>query len=71
MGRYKYSESEEETLKVLKMQQVELEHLDNDIQEDLSNGQNDAKEIDDLRKRAEVLLQRRGITPPTYRYNKY
>lgn len=64
MGRYKYSESEEETLKVLKMQQVELEHLDNDIQEDLSNGQNDAKEIDDLRKRAEVLLQRRGITPP-------
>jgi hypothetical protein len=69
MGRYKYSESEEETLKVLKMQQVELEHLDNDIQEDLSNGQNDAKEIDDLRKRAEVLLQRRGITPPKRKAN--
>lgn len=64
MGRYKYTESEEETLKVLKMQQVELEHLDNGIQEDLSNGQNDANDIDDLRNRAEALLKNRGMNPP-------
>ena len=64
MGKYKYSASEEKTLKVLKMQKDELERLEDGIQEDLRDGQKDAHDIDDLRKRAEALLKKRGIPLP-------
>lgn len=64
MGKYKYSTSEEETLKVLKMQQEELKKQEDGIHEDVCNGQKDAKELEDLRKRAEALLKKRGMVPP-------
>ena len=44
MGKYKYSTSEKETLKVLKMQEAQLKNLENGIQKDLANGQQDADE---------------------------
>lgn len=64
MGKYKYSTSEKETLKVLKMQEAQLKNLENGIQKDLANGQQDADDLADLRRKAEVLLRKRGITPP-------
>lgn len=64
MGRYKYTESEQEMLKVLKMQAEQLEELDKGIQEDRRDGENDAKELADLRKETEELFRECGITPP-------
>ena len=64
MGKYKYSASEEETLKVLKMQQDELKELEDGIREEVCNGQKDTKELEDLRKRADALLKKRGVVPP-------
>lgn len=64
MGKYKYSISEQETLKALKMQESQLKNLENGIQQDLANGQQDADDLADLRTRAEALLRKRGITPP-------
>ena len=64
MGKYKYSDSEKETLKVLKMQEQQLTRLDSGIAEDAQNGQKDAEDLADLRKRMEALLKKRGITPP-------
>lgn len=65
MGKYKYSESEQETLKVLKMQEEQLKHLEVGVHEDAANGQKDADDLADLRRRAEALLIKRGITPPS------
>ena len=63
MGKYKYTESEQETLKVLKMQEKQLERLESDINEDKVNGKKDAEDLKDLRRRAEALLKKRGIIP--------
>lgn len=63
MGKYKYTESEQETLKVLKMQEKLLERLESDINEDKANGKKDAEDLKDLRRRAEALLKKRGIIP--------
>lgn len=51
MGKYKYTESEQETLKVLKMQEKQLERLESDINEDKANGKKDAEDLKDLRRR--------------------
>lgn len=64
MGKYKYSESEKETLKVLKMQELQLTHLESGIAEDVQDGKKDAEDLADLRKRMEALLKKRGITSP-------
>ena len=64
MSKYKYTESEQETLKVLKMQEKQLERLESGITEDMVNGQKDAEDLKDLRRRAEALLKKRGIVPP-------
>ena len=69
MGKYKYSNSEKETLKVLKMQEQQLKHLESVIAVDIENGKKDAEDLADLRKRAEVLLKKRGITPPQKKKN--
>ena len=63
MGKYKYTESEQETLKVLKMQEKQLGRLESDINEDKANGKKDAEDLKDLRRRAEALLKKRGIIP--------
>ena len=63
MSKYKYSESEQETLKVLKMQEDQLNRLEVDIHEDIVNSQKDADDLADLRRRTETLLRKRGITP--------
>lgn len=63
MGKYKYTESEQKTLKVLKMQEKQLERLESDINEDKANGKKDAEDLKDLRRRAEALLKKRGIIP--------
>ena len=55
MGKYKYSTSEQETLKVLKMQEEQLKHLEKDIHEDFVNGNKDAGELADIRRRTEAL----------------
>ena len=64
MGKYKYSDSEKETLKVLKMQEQQLTRLESGIAEDVLDGKKDAEDLADIRKRAEALLKKRGITPP-------
>ena len=64
MGKYKYSDSEKETLKVLKMQEQQLKLLESGIAEDVLDGKKDAEDLADIRKRAEALLKKRGITPP-------
>ena len=64
MGKYKYSDSEEETLKVLEMQEQQLTRLESGIAEDVQNGKKDAEDLADLRKRIEAQLKKRGITPP-------
>lgn len=64
MGKYKYSDSEKETLKVLKMQEQQLTRLEDEIAEDAQDGKKDAKDLADLRKRMEAQLKKRGITPP-------
>ena len=46
------------------MQEAQLKNLENGIQKDLANGQQDADDLADLRRKAEVLLRKRGITPP-------
>lgn len=63
MGKYKYTESEQETLKVLKMQEKQLERLESGINEDKVNGHTDAEDLKDIRRRLEVLLKKRGIVP--------
>lgn len=65
MGKYKYSDSEKETLKVLKMQEQQLPRLEDEIAEDAQDGKKDAKDLADLRKRMEAQLKKRGITPPS------
>lgn len=65
MGKYKYSKSEQETLKVLKMQADQLDDLEDNIQEDAINTEKDSSDLADLRKRAEYLFKQRGITPPS------
>lgn len=64
MGKYKYSDSEKETLKVLKMEEQQLKLLESGIAEDVLDGKKDAEDLADIRKRAEALLKKRGITPP-------
>ena len=64
MGKYKYSTSEQETLKVLKMQEEQLKHLEKGIHEDFVNGDKDAGELADIRRRAEALFKKRGLTAP-------
>lgn len=64
MGKYKYSDSEKETLKLLKMQEQQLTRLESGIAEDTQDGKKDAEDMADLRKRMEALLKKRGITPP-------
>lgn len=61
MGKYKYSTSEQETLKVLKMQEEQLKHLEKGIHEDFVNGDKDAGELADIRRRAEALLKSVGL----------
>lgn len=68
MSKYKYSESEQETLKVLKMQDEQLAHLDADIHEDEANGQKDADDLADIRRRTEALMRERGITPQSKQF---
>ena len=46
------------------MQEAQLKNLENGMQKDLANGQQDADDLADLRRKAEVLLRKRGITPP-------
>ena len=65
MGKYKYSDSERETLKVLKMQEQQLTRLESGIAEDVQDGKKDAEDLADLRKRIEAMLKKRGITPPS------
>lgn len=65
MGRFKYSDSEKEMLRVLKMQESQLKDIESETQEvDKSISENE-KSLADLRRRAEALLRKRGITPPT------
>ncbi len=71
MGRYNYTESEQEMLKVQKMQEEQLKELENGIKEDRRDGENDAKELADLRKRTEALLKECGITPPPKKTEMY
>ncbi len=71
MGRYKHTESEQEMLKVQKMQEKQLKELENGIKEDRRDGENDAKKLDDMCKRAEALLKKRGITPPPKKTTMY
>ena len=56
MGRYDYSDSEKETLRVLKMQQEETQSLSDATKQDSS-------ELADLHRRAEALLRKKGISP--------
>lgn len=65
MGKYKYSDSDKETLKVLKMQERQLARLESEIAENVENAKKDAEDLADLRKRTEALLIKRGITPPS------
>ncbi len=58
MGKYNYSESEKETLKVQKMQKEQLDSLSKKMQDN-------ADELADLRRRAETLLRKKGIDPTT------
>ena len=64
MGKYKYSDSKKETLKVLKMQEEQLTRLESGIAGDAQDGKKDAEDMADLRKRMEAQLKKRGITPP-------
>ena len=63
MSKYKYTEFEQETFKVLKMQKEQLDKLEQDVKEDASNADKDASDLVELRKRAEALLKKKGITP--------
>ena len=60
MSKYKYTESEQETFKVLKMQKEQLDKLEQDVKEDASNADKDASDLVELRKRAEALLKKKG-----------
>lgn len=64
MGRYKYSDNEKETLKVLKMQENQLDDLERGIQDLSSDADKSADDLAELRQRAEALLKNRGLTPP-------
>ena len=55
-SRYKYSQKEKETLKVLKMQE-------NDIDSLAKETTNQTQELELLRKRAEALAGKIGVTP--------
>lgn len=61
MGRYKYTESEKETLRVLKMQEQQLERLTERL-----NAQKQDKieqeDLGELKKCIEVLLKQQGIS---------
>lgn len=59
MSKYKYTESEQETLKVLKIQREQLEKLERNIEEDASNVDKDASDLAELRRRAEALLKKK------------
>ena len=50
-GRYKYSQEEKDSLKVLKMQENDLTSLDKETS-------SQSKELEDIRKRAELLAQK-------------
>lgn len=64
MGKYKYSESEQEILKVLKMQKEQLEKLEQDVKKNALSTDKDANDLAELRRRAEALLKKKGIIPP-------
>lgn len=64
MGKYKYTESEQETLKVLKMQDEQLKKLEHDVKEDALIADKDARDLAELRRRAEALLKKKGVTFP-------
>lgn len=64
MGKYHYSPSEQETLKVLKMQEDQLNDLERGIKEDKANGEKDASDLAELRRKLEEKLRQRGIKPP-------
>lgn len=64
MSKYKYTESEQEMLKVLKMQNDQLEKLKQDVKEDASNADKDARDLAELRRRAETLLKKKGMPLP-------
>ena len=44
------------------MQEEQLKHLEKGIHEDFVNGDKDAGELADIRRRAEALLKKRGLT---------
>lgn len=54
-GRFKYSQSEKETLRVLKMQENDLNSLEEDT---ISQ----TKDLDDIRKRVEALARGLNVT---------
>jgi putative uncharacterized protein (fragment) len=59
MGRFKYTDSEKETLRVLKMQEQQLAKLQENITCD--NAQHDKEELAVLRDQIENMLQKRGV----------
>ena len=64
MSRYNYTDSEKETLKVLKMQESQLESLAEGIKEDSSDAQRAAEDLSALRQQIESMLRDKGLTPP-------
>ena len=61
MGRFKYTDSEKETLRVLKMQEQQLAKLQENITCDNDNAQHDKEELAVLRDQIENMLQKRGV----------
>ena len=55
-SRYKYSQSEKDTLRVLKMQEQDLASLE-------GNTVSQTNELDEIRKRVESLSAKLGVTP--------
>lgn len=64
MGRFKYTESEKETLRVLKMQEQQLANLQEDVNRNHKSSQSDEEELAILRKQIEEQLQKRGVNFP-------
>ncbi len=64
MGKYKYSDSEQETLKVLKMQEEQLQNLNKDEKENQDSIDKVTSDIESLKKRVEAKMRQRGIQPP-------
>ena len=62
MGRFEYTESEKELLRVLKMQELQLERLQNNSDVCAIQSSEQRVEVEDIRRRIDVLLQKQGLS---------